>query len=216
MLYTSFYEPISEFSDEELGQLFRAIFEYHDKGTLPALPPKIKLAFDFMKLQFEIDNQKYQNVVERNRTNGLRGGRPRSEKPKEPSGLSGNPEKPKKPDEDEDEDEDINTMPPAVEKKKPNVDNSEDKGFKSAAYILPDITNRKVDNSGIKTQWQDRAFHFCEKLKLKEEKDRRIVFKYFKQNMALMESICSYVLESPKEIKNPLGYVLNEFKRRHI
>ena len=56
----------------------------------------IKVAFSPFKNQFIRDEKKYESIVERNRINGLKGGRP--SKPKEPTGLSGNPSDPKKAD----------------------------------------------------------------------------------------------------------------------
>lgn len=120
ILFKSFYEPIKNLSDEDLGKLFRLIFEYQleEKPKDPKKPtgflgsfdeklsPQIVMAFSFFKNQFEIDRQKYQKVIDRNQANGTKGGRPKksSEKnetqnnPKNPVGLR----KPKKADNDND------------------------------------------------------------------------------------------------------------------
>ena len=42
------------------------------------------MAFHSFKTQFERDIQKYENIVERNKTNGMLGGRPKKENPKKP------------------------------------------------------------------------------------------------------------------------------------
>ncbi|MEG1651973.1 MAG: DUF6291 domain-containing protein, partial [Hafnia sp.] len=69
-----------------------------------------KIAFSPFRAQFERDNEKYDAQVNRNRNNGLKGGRPKrsdnQEEPKKPTGLSGNPKNPEKGDSDSDSDSD--------------------------------------------------------------------------------------------------------------
>lgn len=118
LLYKAFYEPLKQLSDEELGILFRVIFEYQINPNNPLgfeVPSSVKMAFEFIKNQFRLDDEKYQKIVERNRNNGARGGRPKGksgdskgksennpQEPKKPTGKSGNPDKPKKPDNEND------------------------------------------------------------------------------------------------------------------
>ena len=108
VIYKSFYAPIQSLSDESLGKLFRAIFEYQIHGVCVELPIELTMAFNFFKTKFESDNIKYEAVVERNKLNGRKGGRPlkedaeneTEENPKNPVGF----EKPKKADKDMDKD----------------------------------------------------------------------------------------------------------------
>lgn len=104
LLYKSFYAPISGLSDKQMGRLFRAIFLYQIDGSTQ-VDADIQMAFSFFKNQMDIDRGKYQKVVERNKRNGSKGGRPSKEEntiiesenpknPKNPVGLK----KPKKPD----------------------------------------------------------------------------------------------------------------------
>lgn len=96
IIYKSFYKPISRLSDKQLGRLFRAIFMYH-LGEVVSVEEDIEMAFEFFKNQFEIDESKYQGIVERNRGNGRKGGAPKGNKnaasegnekqPKQPTGL---------------------------------------------------------------------------------------------------------------------------------
>ena len=104
VIYKAFYEPISELSDEDLGLLFRSIFNYQINGIEPTNTSRIYMAFQFFKNQFRLDNDKYQKVVNRNKTNGLNGGRPKTQdNPNNPVGF----QKPKKADNDNDKDNDI-------------------------------------------------------------------------------------------------------------
>ena len=106
VIYKSFYAPIQSLSDESLGKLFRAIFEYQIHGVCVELPVELTMAFNFFKTKFESDNIKYEAVVERNKINGRKGGRPlkedadneTEENPNNPVGF----EEPKKADKDMD------------------------------------------------------------------------------------------------------------------
>lgn len=104
VLYNSFYEPIKGLKNEQLGKLLRAIFNYTINGEITQ-EDDILVAFMFIKNQLDLDNEKYQKICERNRTNGKKGGRPKTQKnPKKPTGINENPKKPKKPDNDNDND----------------------------------------------------------------------------------------------------------------
>lgn len=97
VVYKSFYAPIKELSDESLGKLFRAIFEYQINGVIIELPMDLMMAFSFFRTRFELDNDKYKTIIERNKENGKKGGRPpKEENRKNPVGL----EEPKKADKD--------------------------------------------------------------------------------------------------------------------
>ena len=49
LLYRSFYEPIKNLPDEDLGKLFRSIYEYQLSGTIPDTHSSILMAFQFFK-----------------------------------------------------------------------------------------------------------------------------------------------------------------------
>lgn len=76
VIYKSFYEPIKDLSNEEMGELFRLIFEYQLSGEIEKLSeiknPRVKMAFEFFKNQFRLDNQKYGNFVDLQREKGKR------------------------------------------------------------------------------------------------------------------------------------------------
>lgn len=112
VIYKRFYEPVKILSDEQLGKLFRAIFEYQISGN-ENVENDIRIAFEFFKNQFALDNQKYQKIVERNRENGKKGGRPK-QNPKNPVGL----EKPKKADKEKDKDKDKDIKKENIKRKK--------------------------------------------------------------------------------------------------
>ena len=69
IMYLSFYEPVKHFSNDNLGELFRAIFNYHSTGGEPSTDSPIFVAFQFMKSQFENDNLKYLETCDKNKAN---------------------------------------------------------------------------------------------------------------------------------------------------
>ena len=98
ILHVDSLDVLEELTDEQRGKLFYSIYKYH-KNEKIELEPLIKIAFSQFKNQFKRDEEKYQKIVERNRNNGLQGGRPKN--PENPVGslvTQRNPNKPKKAD----------------------------------------------------------------------------------------------------------------------
>ena len=76
ILYKSFYEPISELSDEALGRLFRHLFRWQIDGEADP-EPDVAMAFRFIVNQFRIDDVKRMAKCVINQENGKAGGRPK-------------------------------------------------------------------------------------------------------------------------------------------
>ena len=107
IVYNDNQEVFTELSDEDAGKLIKAMIEYSSTGTQIEMCPMLKLAFIPIRQQMDRNMDKYENICERNRKNGMLGGRPRN--PNNPVGIlvtQNNPEKPKKPDTDTDTDTD--------------------------------------------------------------------------------------------------------------
>ena len=106
LLYLDTLEILHKLTDEQAGKLLKAFLAYHSGQDLE-LDPLLDLVFFSFQAQFERDGIKYNNIVERNKNNGSKGGRPKNPvEAKEPSGLSGNPSKPKEADSGSDKDSD--------------------------------------------------------------------------------------------------------------
>ena len=95
VFYLSQYQAIETLSNEQLGRLFRAIFE-KQLGKEVVLEDDIKIAFNFINNQMVIDKNKYTKRCEINRKNGKKGGAPKgnknaSKQPKQPNGVKNNP-----------------------------------------------------------------------------------------------------------------------------
>lgn len=107
-LYKDSLSILKQLTDEEAGKLFKAIYEYQTNNILPQ-DRLIAIIFEPFLNQFKRDEQKYQNVVERNKINGAKGGRPKTQiNPLGYLGTQNNQSEPKKADKDKDKDKDIN------------------------------------------------------------------------------------------------------------
>lgn len=105
---------LSELTDEQAGQLLRAMVEYN-KGEDIQLTGLMKALFVPFQNQFNRDLDNYIKQCEKNKENGAKGGRPQkptksqsviSETHKKPVGFSKTQPNPQKPDNDNDSDSD--------------------------------------------------------------------------------------------------------------
>lgn len=67
ILYTSDYQLIEGLTDEQLGQLTRALFTYARDGEVINLEPVVRMAFVFIKDKIDRNQGKYQARCEKNR-----------------------------------------------------------------------------------------------------------------------------------------------------
>lgn len=72
ILYTSFYEPLKYLSDSQMGELFRAIFEYQLNGKTD-VDDEIRIAFEFIKNQLDIDADKWKDEKQKRSEAGRKG-----------------------------------------------------------------------------------------------------------------------------------------------
>ena len=113
---------LDDLDDHQAATLFRAIKSYTESGE-ETLSGVMKAVFLPFKNQFDRDEEKYLSICERNRANGLNGGR---KKPKEtqnnPVGSLGTQDNPKEPDNkndsksDNDNENIITPLPPKGKK----------------------------------------------------------------------------------------------------
>ena len=103
ILYADQRSYFDKLTDEEAGRLIKHIFSYVNDENPNPVDRITDLSFEPIKLQLKRDLIKYESIVNRNKSNGSLGGRPKTqEEPKKPTGLFGNPTKPKKADNDND------------------------------------------------------------------------------------------------------------------
>lgn len=72
ILYNSFYEPIKALKNEQLGKLFRAIFNYTINGEITQ-DNEIIVAFMFIKNQIDLDSKKWEEQKKKRSEAGKKG-----------------------------------------------------------------------------------------------------------------------------------------------
>lgn len=106
-MYTDWIELFEELDDSTAGQLIKHLFRYVNDEDPESPSLLVTVSFIQMKQQLKRDLVKWRAIVERNRSNGAKGGRPVTlVNPNNPLGLLVNPNKPKEPDKVEDKDKD--------------------------------------------------------------------------------------------------------------
>jgi hypothetical protein len=73
LMYLSFWEPVKDLPREQKGELLEAIYGYQISGEIMQLSPPVKMAFAFLKSQFQRDDAKYLVIVEKRRESGRKG-----------------------------------------------------------------------------------------------------------------------------------------------
>jgi hypothetical protein len=113
LLYCDLIHTIEKMPKENAGELFLHILKYVNDQNPTTDDLIVNLTFEPIKQQLKRDLKVYENICIRNKENGFKGGRPK--KPKQPTGLLGNPKKPKKADTDNDTDNDTLLIPTVYE-----------------------------------------------------------------------------------------------------
>jgi len=111
LMYCDYRQHFLLLSKEQQSDLLMFIFDYVETREAPNIDDKlVAMAFSFIKSNLDRDFDKYDKICNRNRNNGLRGGRPKNPvgypetqgNPEKPRETQRNPEKPKKADTDTD------------------------------------------------------------------------------------------------------------------
>ena len=108
LIYLDYEEQFNLLTDEQIGQLMRAIIKYEKTREIPQLNGIVKMAFSFLKTQLDRDREKYEARCEKNRENAKKGGRPRKNQKDnlKANGFNENQMDAKKPDDDKEDEED--------------------------------------------------------------------------------------------------------------
>ena len=185
LLYTNFIDKFERLSDEQFGMLIRAILEYQSTGEIPEITDSIvALSFDTVKPDIDRNNQKYEEMCERNRINGRKGGRPKKEEnPNKPSGFLKNQVDATETDSnpnDNDNDNDINIVNKSNSLHSLDCINSSDQSDKTEdekyAELINDLKKQTEENK-VKEIVHEYE-HICEELpqitKLTAERKKKV------------------------------------------
>ena len=125
VLYHNYREILTDLTDEQLGKLFRALFDYEIDRTEPKFSGELKIAFGFIKKDLDINLVKYDNICKRNRENGQKGGAPignqNAKTTQTTQNNPNNPKQPKQPEDDNEYDNDNDILSKKESKKKNNI-----------------------------------------------------------------------------------------------
>ncbi len=70
VVFHDWYETIKDFSDEDLGKLLRAMFEYEtERNVVTNLEPMCSMAFRFIKQAFDRNREAYEETCRKNKEN---------------------------------------------------------------------------------------------------------------------------------------------------
>lgn len=106
VLYADMITMVEKLPNDKAGELFKFILDYVNDKNPETDDLLLQIAFDPIKNSLKRDLEKYETRCARNKANGVKGGRP-NKNPKEPTGLNGLKNKPKKADSDKERDSDI-------------------------------------------------------------------------------------------------------------
>lgn len=99
LLYKRYRDQINQLSNEQAGQLMKAIFDYTTESIEPDFDDlALSILFGIIKTDIDSDASRFEEVCEKRSEAGKKGGRPRKETEiKEPIALNEDEEKAKKP-----------------------------------------------------------------------------------------------------------------------
>ena len=75
VLYFDYSKHISLLSDQEAGQLFKALFQFGEYGTIPDFSGSLLMCFSFISSQMQRDKEKYIDICEKRAEAGRKGGK---------------------------------------------------------------------------------------------------------------------------------------------
>lgn len=110
LLYADLITTVEKLPDEKAGKLFKHILQYVNDLEPVSDDLIIDLVFEPIKQALKRDLEKYNRIVERNRANGLKGGRPIVKPIETQSDILGTEQNPKQADNDNDNENDTNKI----------------------------------------------------------------------------------------------------------
>lgn len=164
LLYCDLIHTVEKLSDDEAGRLMKHILRYVNDLNPNTDDRIVELSFEPIKQGLKRDLQKYESIVERNRANGKKGGRPSKEEtqanpnePKKPTGFNDNPKnpsEPKKADSDSDSDSVTDNVKDKENKEIPLFEDFKKYALSKEPQVDLKALNLKYD-AWIENGWKD-------------------------------------------------------------
>ena len=157
VIYHNYRETLEDLTDEQVGKLFRAIFDYEIDKKEPNFNGELKIAFRFIKKDLDLNNDKYESICERNRKNGQKGGAPKGNQ-----NARKQPKQPKQPDNDNEYDNDYDNI---LESKK----ESKNKEINNLHTHARETYDEIFEDFGVEPQLKDTLIEFIRHCQLNKK-----------------------------------------------
>jgi hypothetical protein len=89
VFYKDWMIAIRDLPDDIRLDIYESIIEYATTGSIRGLRPMANIAFNFVKTTIDRDTERYMSIAERNKDNGIKGGRPKKKTQKNPKNPVG-------------------------------------------------------------------------------------------------------------------------------
>jgi len=170
ILHTDSLDILDALTTEQCGQLLIAMRDYHMTGAMPQ-DAMLKLALLPFIQQWKRDLIRFEKVCERNRMNGMKGGRPKNQE--NPVGFLGtqqNPTEPKKAEKEK-------------EKEKEKENEKESESIKSTRFAAPTLDEVKefFKDNGYTLDSATKAFTYYSEAQWRDSRGQTV--KNWKQKM---------------------------------
>lgn len=227
IFYISHYEVVKQMGNEQLGKLYRALFETA-MGNETKIDDDIKIPFGFINNQMVLDVQKYNDKCLKNKENGKLGGRPKkditleTEKPNKANGFFENPNENENKNDNENENKNDNDelelydflssnfgyiiSPIQVQKLREwlNVFNDNSEIIKFAIEKCCDNNARTFSYlEGILQAWKSKGFKTLDECKKENENKKNNLPDWFDKEISK---------EVSQDAQNEMEEMLKEFK----
>lgn len=231
LLHLDSLDILDLLSNEDAGLLFKS-FKSFISGDEINLPTHLQIAYLPFKKQFDRDNKKYISACERNKSNGVKGGRPKknnvtemvTDKTQKTQSVF---EEPKKPDNDKDNDKDkdikksikeniITTTSKKSKSKKldeakfqPNQDllqtdiETRKEEFKKSTYHLVDTRGGEYDTNRVK-----QFFEYWSKESIA---DNRYMFFEYEESFDVDVRMAEFAKRNYTSFERPKGLMKTQF-----
>lgn len=209
LLYLSDYEPVKDFSLEEKGMLFDAIFEYASTGSTNDLPPVVLLAFKFFRMHIDENNKKWNEIKTKRIEAGSKGGKQKAASAKQNLANLANAKDAKQ--------SQANLAVNVNDNVNVNVSTSVDIKENTIVSKKDELSLSSPSEEFIKfNQWLEKHCPFVLKVKtqMTEPEYQKLLAKYTKKEISdVLESLNNWK-DFPKKRTNVYRSTLDELKKK--